>query len=75
MLYASGLVYTGGGGSKYKTIWSNPASYFGPLFETEFAGSTKSHTLAEIGKRVIPFLKGQNNEQFKWIKQCGKMIK
>ena len=48
-------------GSKYKTIWSNPASYFGPLFETEFAGSTKSHTLADIGKRVLPFLKGQNN--------------
>ena len=55
------VVYTGGGGgSKYKTNWSDSASYFGPLFEHKFAESTETILLQLIGKLVLPSLMGQN---------------
>ena len=65
-------MYTGGGGgSKYKTNWSDSASYFGPLFEHKFAESTETILLQLIGKLVLPSLMGQN----KLLDECAKLLR
>ena len=68
----AGCVHGGVGGSKYKTIWLDSASYFGPLFEVEFPDRPKTILLQLIGKRVLPSLMGQNKLKLNSDKPCSR---